>query len=45
MVNAIAEKIEKDAVLGTGVAADTVRFDSDHNIIVPSTKQKPQQQP
>lgn len=40
VVNAIAEKIEKDAVLGTGVAADTVRFDSDHNIIVPSTKQK-----
>ncbi|EFO60832.1 Hypothetical protein GLP15_4804 [Giardia lamblia P15] len=40
VVNAIAEKIEKNAVLDTSVAADTVRFDSDHNIIVPSTKQK-----
>lgn len=39
VVNAVAEKIEKDAALDTG-AADNVRFDSNHNIIISSTKQK-----
>lgn len=40
VVNVIAEKIERDAVLDTSVAAENVRFDSNHDIIVPNTKQK-----
>lgn len=40
MVNAIAEKIERDAVLDTNVAVENVRFDSNHDIIVSNIKQK-----